>query len=60
MTTTETDAALDLVAALDMYAGAFGGDGVVIDDVCETERCTVRVTLSNGDVYDLEVREVSA
>ena len=58
--TTEHDVVLDTVAALDMFAGSFGADNVVIDNVEEGERNTVLVTLSNGEKYELRVREVRA
>jgi hypothetical protein len=58
--TTEKDVTLDLIAALEMYAGTMGSDETVIDEVAEGERNTVRVTLSNGEVYELRVRNVPA
>ena len=58
--TTEEDVTLDVIAALDMYEGMIGDDGVIIDQVRESPdgRNTVRLWLSNGEVYDLRVREV--
>lgn len=57
--TTESDVALDTVAALDMYAGAFGSEGTTIEAVDTTDDArTVRVTLSDGAVYELRVRQV--
>ena len=56
--TTEKDVVLDVIAALDMYAGSIGNDNVVIDAVDEGERETIVLTLSNGDRYELRVREV--
>jgi hypothetical protein len=59
-TTTQHDVALDTVAALDMFAGSFGADNVVIESVEHHKGDTVRVALSNGDVYDLRVRKATA
>lgn len=58
MAATEFDVALDLVAALDMYAGTFGSDETVIDTIGPGERDTVVVSLSNGQEYRLTVREI--
>lgn len=59
-TTTELDVTLDTVAALDMFQGTFGSDTDVIESVEQSalDRCTVIVTLSGGDKYELRVREV--
>jgi len=58
--TTEKDVTLDVIAALDMYEGMIGDGGVIIDQVNESPdgQNTVRLWLSNGEVYDLRVREV--
>lgn len=58
--TSALDVALDLVAALDLYDGLFGGDDVTIEVVAQStnDRESVTVTLSNGDRYELRVREV--
>jgi len=58
--TTEKDVTLDVIAALDMYEGSIGDDGVIIDEVNESPdgQNTVRLWLSSGEVYDLRVREV--
>lgn len=58
-TTTLSDATLDVVAALDMYAGGFGAEDVTIDKAEGAGDHRVRVTLSNGDVYELRVAAVS-
>jgi hypothetical protein len=57
-TTTEKDVALDILAALDMFAGSVGDDGVVIDEVTESAdaKATLNLTLSNGDRYEIRVR----
>lgn len=60
MFTTETDALLDTVAALDMYQGAFGDEAVLIEKVEPNDRSTkALVTCSNGDVYEVSVRKVA-
>ena len=59
--TTERDALLDTVAALDMYTGGFGAESVTIEKVEPTERDTrALVTLSNGEVYEVRVSRVAS
>lgn len=56
-TTTENDVTLDILAALDMYEGTCGSEETTIDDVAPGERDgTIALTLSNGDVYEIQVR----
>jgi hypothetical protein len=56
--TTEHDVALDVLAALEMYAGTCGSDETEIESVIETNVTnTLLVTLSNGDTYTIQIRE---
>jgi hypothetical protein len=57
--TTQRDVALDTVAALDMYTGAFGSESTTIEKVGEGERDSVVVVLSDGSQYRLTVREIT-
>jgi hypothetical protein len=58
--TTESDALLDLVAALDLYVGGFGAESVTIDKVEPHDRSTsALVTCSNGDVFEVRLRRVA-
>lgn len=50
---TVKDVTLDLVEALNAYVGDFGADGVEIDNAQASDRDTVQLTLSNGEVYTL-------
>lgn len=52
---TLSDVALDIVAALEMFGGDFGADGVHIASVTATGRETVLVSLTNGEDYELTV-----
>ena len=62
--TTEHDVTLDLVAALDMYTGLMGSEETTIETLVAESRVgtryhTVVMTLSNGDVYHLDVHDRS-
>jgi len=59
VTTTESDVALDIVAALDMYAGTCGSEETTIKLVGPGERDSIVIELSNGDTYRLQVRRVT-
>lgn len=56
----ERDVALDTVAALEMFGGTMGSDETVIEsvDTLAGDGCTVVLTLDNGQVFHLQVREV--
>ena len=60
--TSALDVTLDTVAALEMFQGNYGGEDVTIEAVEQSarDRETVVVTLSNGDKYELRVREADA
>ena len=57
--TTEDDVALDVLAALDYFGGLVGGEATTIDElqISPDDRATILLTLSNGDKYELRVRE---
>ena len=59
--TTSYDVAHDLLAALDMYAGTFGSEGTVIDELALVGGSTngVVVTCSDGSRYQLTVEELA-
>lgn len=54
---TERIVALDIVAALDMYEGLMGSDETTIGEIEALDRERVKLTLSNGQVFTLAVRE---
>jgi predicted regulator of Ras-like GTPase activity (Roadblock/LC7/MglB family) len=57
--TTERDANLDLIAALEMYSGLFGSGETTIEKIEEGERDSAIVTLSNGDIFEIRIRRVT-
>lgn len=58
VTTTEHDVALDVLAALEMFAGTVGSESTTIDSITEVRgtHATLTIALSNGDKYALRVR----